>query len=128
MKLCKKLLNKIKYYYNYFIANTLMKSKIDADNDCFNIMSDKSLVDEIVDNHKSFARIGDGELSLMLDKNFNISFQENSLSLSKRLKEVLNSNVDNLILGINRGFTNPKEYSKRVQKYFRTFNYLYRNT
>jgi len=53
-------------------------------------------------------------------------FQKNSEELSNELNEILNSNEKNLIIGINRSFNNPNEYNKKVIKYCRTFNYIYR--
>ena len=125
-KFLKKVVNKTIYKIRYFIANTVMKKRIDSKNNFFNIMNDVELVDDIVNNKKSYARFGDGELSLILDKNFNISFQKNSEELSNKLNEILNSNEKNLIIGINRSFNNPDEYNKKVVKYCRAFNYIYR--
>lgn len=122
----KKVFNKIIYKIRYFIANTIMKKSIDKKNNYFNIMDDVELVDDIVNNKKSYARFGDGELSLILNKNYHISFQRNSDELSNELREILNSNEENLIIGINRSFNNPEEYNKEVVKYCRTFNFIYR--
>ena len=121
-----KVLDKIKKSIAHILANTVFKEKIDSKNNYLNIMSDTNLVDEIVNNNKSFARFGDGELSLILNKNFNISFQENSEELNKKLIEVLNSDLKNLIIGINRSFNDPSIYNKKVERYFRTFNFLNR--
>lgn len=122
----KKILNKIKYYYNYIIANYLKRKEIDNGNNCFTIMSDEELVDKII-NGKSYSRFGDGELSLICNNEFKLNFQNNNELLRNKLKEVLNSNLDNLIIGINYSFNNPNIYNKKVQKYCRTFNYLYRD-
>lgn len=121
------IIRKIRYAVDYCMANTLFRRRIDCRNGCFDIMSDKRLVDEIVDNGKSLSRFGDGELRLIMDKNFGISFQLNTEELSTALKEVLDSEQTNLIIGINVGFNNPSEYSKKTQRYFRTFNYRNRD-
>ncbi len=120
------IINRLKYKFNYVIANTIMKKKIDKGNNYFNIMDDVTLVNKIIKEKMSLARFGDGELSLILDDGFQISFQSNSNELKKRLKEVLNSNLNNLIIGINRSFNDPSIYNKKVQRMYRAFNYLYR--
>lgn len=118
--------SKIRFKFNYLMANTIMRKKIDSGNNYFNIMNDTELVDKIVFEKKSFSRFGDGELSLILNKNFFISYQDNSEDLNNRLREVLESKLDNMILGINLSFNDPSSYNRNVQRYCRTFNYLYR--
>ena len=120
------IINRAQFKIAYIIANTFMVKKIEKGNNYFNIMTDEELIDEIINHKKSFSRFGDGELSLILENKFNISFQTNSKELSKELKKVLNSNEKNLILGINRSFNSPNEYNEKVIKYCRAFNYLYR--
>ena len=120
------IFNRINFKVNYLIANTIMKKYVDSKNNSFNIMNDDKLVDEIVEDKKSYSRFGDGELSLILNKNFDLNFQTNSELIRNRLIEVLNSNLSNLIIGINRSFNDPSEYNTKVQKYCRTFNFLYR--
>lgn len=120
------IIDRIKFKINYCIANTVMKKYVDSKNNYFNIIEDEELVNKIVKEKKSFARFGDGELSLILTNKFNISFQDNSLQLNKKLKETLNSDLENMIIGINRSFNDPSIYNKKVQKYCRAFNYMYR--
>lgn len=131
MNLLKKIFNrtiiKLSNFISYLIANTVLRKKIDNENNCFNMYSDEELITEIVKNKKSFSRFGDGELSIILDKKFNINFQSNSIELREKLSDVLSSNLDNLIIGISVGFNNPAEYSKKIQKYFRAFNLRKRN-
>jgi glycosyltransferase family protein len=62
----------------------------------------KSLIetlDDITLHKKSISRYGDGELRSMLNKG-NDAFQPQSPELSKRLKEVLSSDLENLIIGL----------------------------
>lgn len=129
-KLIKKInhiMNRLKFKIFYVVANVFMVKKIEKGNNCFDIMSDKELIDEIVNNKKSFTRFGDGELSLILENKFNLNFQSNCKELSQDLKHVLNSEEDKVIIGINRSFNSPNEYNDKVIKYCRTFNYLYRD-
>lgn len=120
------IIDRTNFKINYIIANTLMKNKVDSNNNYFKIMDDIKLIDEIVNNKKSYARFGDGELSLILEEKFDLNFQYNSEKLRMKLNDVLNSNLDNLIIGINRSFNNSDIYNKKTQKNCRTFNYLYR--
>lgn len=121
------IIDRLNFKFNYFIANTIMKSKVDNGNNYFKIMSDEKLVDLIVNEKKSFSRFGDGELSLMLENRFDLNFQHNSEKLKEKLAEVLHSNESNLLIGINISFNDPSIYNKKVQKNCRTFNYLYRD-
>lgn len=120
------IFNRLKFKFNYLVANTIMKQKTDSGNNFFNIMNDITLVDKIVKENKSFARFGDGELSLILENDFDLNFQKNSELLKEKLKETLNSNLSNLIIGINVSFNDPSVYNAKVQRYNRTFNYMYR--
>ena len=121
-----KIINKTRYIISYTLANIVFVNKVKKQNNSFNIMSDDELIDKIVKERKSFARFGDGEFSLILNPRFSITFQDNSTDLNKRLKEVLSSNQENLILGISRSLNDPKEYNRKTQKYFNAFNYMYR--
>ena len=63
------------------------------------VFSEEETLNEIIFNNKSIARYGDGEFSLMFGSS--IGFQKYNNILSKRLIEVLNSNENNLLIGIN---------------------------
>jgi len=85
---------KLKYYYLYL--STLLQ-RIH-----FHKVKIKSLdetIDDILIHKKSISRYGDTELKMMLSKG-QIAFQLQSPELSKRLKEVLGSDLDNLIIGL----------------------------
>jgi glycosyltransferase family protein len=58
-------------------------------------------IKDLVSTKRSIARYGDGELSIMMGKG-NPIFQIQNELLSKRLQEVLQSNLDNLIVAIPR--------------------------
>lgn len=84
----------LKYYYLYF--STLSQRSH------FHRVKIKSLdetIDDILIHKKSISRYGDGELRTMLNKGNDV-FQPQSPELSKRLKEVLRSDLDNLIIGL----------------------------
>lgn len=84
----------LKYYYLYF--STLSQRSH------FHKVKIKSLdetIDDILIDKKSISRFGDGELRSMLNKGNDV-YQPQSPELSKRLKEVLSSDLDNLIIGL----------------------------
>jgi len=84
----------LKYYYLYF--STLSQRRH------FHKVKIKSLnetIDDILIHKKSLSRFGDGELRSMLNKSNDV-YQPRSPELSKRLKEVLSSDLDNLIIGL----------------------------
>ena len=53
---------------------------------------------ELILNNKSIARFGDGEINCIYGTGNN--FQKYNKKLAKRLQEVLNSNEENLLIGI----------------------------
>ncbi len=64
------------------------------------IMSLEDTIDEIVLHKKSIARFGDGEFGIM----FGVSrwrFQREDEKLAKRLREVVQSDEENLLIGLN---------------------------
>ena len=61
--------------------------------------TDEETVNEITENHKSLSRFGDGEFLWILNIKTE-TYQVASEELSRRLKEVLTSNNDNLIIGL----------------------------
>lgn len=90
-------------------------------------------VDMLASTDCSFSRFGDGEFTLMMERDEDITFQKGSQKLADRLKEVITSNEKDVEIGINRiyfyndGFDHPyitnfiykKGYGKRLcqQKY-----------
>ena len=62
------------------------------------ILSWEKAIEEIVKNGKSISRFGDGEFDLMLGKKH--TFQAYDQELVDKMKEVLKSNIDNLIVGL----------------------------
>ena len=63
------------------------------------IASREKTLNEIIFNNKSITRFGDGEFEIIFGNK--ILFQERSQILKNKLLEVLNSNFDNLLIGIN---------------------------
>jgi glycosyltransferase family protein len=84
----------LSYYYLYW--STLSQRRH------FHKAKIKSLIetiDDILTQRKSFSRYGDSELKMMLNQG-GVVFQREDPQLSRRLKEVFNSDLDNLIIGL----------------------------
>jgi len=64
-----------------------------------NIASREETLNEIISNNKSIARFGDGEFKIIFGRG--IGFHKSSKLLKKGLLNVLNSNLDNLMIGLN---------------------------
>ena len=60
----------------------------------------RKLIDEIVLNKKSIARFGDGEFSVMFGRS-RWRFQKDDSKLAARLKEVITSEEENILIGLN---------------------------
>ena len=64
-----------------------------------NIASREETLNEIISNNKSIARFGDGEFKIIFG--LGIGFHRSSKSLKNKLLNVLKSNLNNLLIGIN---------------------------
>ncbi len=87
----------------------------------YNIISDEETVDKIVNQRYSIARFGDGEFKWILGVKQN-SFQNDSIELSKRLKDILRStDNDKLLIGINGCFNHLDNYVLSAKLYWKKF-------
>jgi glycosyltransferase family protein len=73
-------------------------------------------LDDVIRHRKSISRFGDGEMRMIINKG-KIVFQDESPELSVRLKEVLDSELDNLIVALPQPLASTKNM-KRSSKYF----------
>ena len=64
------------------------------------IMTEEETIDEIVYNKKSICRFGDGEFSIMFGES-RWRFQRDDTRLAERLREVVTSKEDGILIGIN---------------------------
>lgn len=99
------------------------------------VLDTDETIDEIVNNKFSVSRFGDGEFSLLTQSD-EFSFQNKNNELSNRLKEILVSNDDNILIGIPNVFTDKaleirtnesKKWWKRYMMYNRSHWYKYLN-
>jgi hypothetical protein len=82
------------------------------------VFSEEETLNEIIVNNKSISRFGDGEFELIFGNS--ISFQKYNKTLSKKLIEVLNSNENNLLIGINirSVILNLNKFEEDSRKYY----------
>ena len=85
------------------------------------IMSNELTFNLLLNTDKSICRFGDGEFTLMLVPNSNIGFQKSSKLLSKRLKEVLSSNDENILVGIPNIFGSLEGQNDETKNYWRKY-------
>lgn len=88
-----------------------------------NVKTIEETIDKLIEGDMSISRFGDGEMKLIAGKD--IGFQKASAKLSERLKEVLCSKEDNLMVGILNVFGNLSMYTEELQDYFRKYLYEY---
>lgn len=81
-------------------------------------------IKEIIRTKKSVARFGDGEFNLILGNG--IGFQEFDPKLQARLKEVLTSQDENMLIGISDRFGSLDNLELNVRNYWRDFLGKYR--
>ena len=81
------------------------------------VKNSEETVEALIHEKKSICRFGDGEISLI--KGRSIPFQSVSPTLSHRLKEVLQSDDQNVMLGINYSYWHYKKSPyKTVEKFY----------
>jgi len=112
----------LKYYYLY-LSTLSQRSQFHK----VKIKSLSETLDDITLHKKSISRYGDGELRSMLNKG-NDAFQPQSPELSKRLKEVLSSDLENLIIGLPGPLCSVKTESLAAKYFWLRFINLYGNS
>ena len=121
MNLIYKIINKIKYWKDILLSSIYYnKNKNQFDIDFY---TDKEVVDKILNEKCSLARFGDGEFKWILNVKQN-SFQDNREEMAVRLKEILNSNNNKIIIGVPYAL---KDISKYTRKFWKLFLYRYGN-
>lgn len=111
----------IKYvFYNNVIAKYKLKkiSNIEIEQDFY------SIVNQILYGRKSLARFGDSEIRVMLGVDPK-DYQQPSLELSRRLKEIIKCNSDNILIGINGVFKGYSQEPYVARRYWASFIRIY---
>lgn len=120
MNIISKLLNFIKYYtYQYLIGK--IKYKSFTSKYPYKICNPIETVNYIIVNRVSVSRFGDGEFDIINNKD--TYFEKKNELLSKRLIEVLNSDLDNHIVCIPYYLANVDELTLKAKIFWRTYCY-----
>ena len=102
--------NIISLYEKVYSSNLMLsiKWKLEHINNYVDILNSEDTLKYIIDTKSSISRFGDGEFELILGLNNNLGFQNNSQELSKRLKEVLIKDNENILICIPHSFNSFK--------------------
>ena len=87
---------------------------------CFEVMTSEETIQKIISENLSVARFGDGEFKWILRVEQD-SFQEDDANLTKRLEQILKADCQNCLVCVPRFFSNDKNYSRTVRKYWHNF-------
>ena len=104
-------------------TNFCVKQKLNR----LKIHSPIETLQELINNNKSISRFGDGEFNLIFGRS--ISFQKANKLLSKRLKNVLESNEEGLLIGLSDFFTLKNECLNKLENKTKKFllNFIEKN-
>ena len=81
-------------------------------------------IDTIAKNHCSIARYGDGEIKLVAGRD--ISFQKATPFAVNKLREVLSSDVDGMLVGIADIFGDRSRYNEKANDYWKKHLHRFR--
>ncbi|MGV3073736.1 SP_1767 family glycosyltransferase [Clostridium baratii] len=103
-----KISKKILYYF-YSIIYKFKVIKVE-------VSSIDETLDKIINSNCSLTRFGDGELNLIQGRSIN--FQEYNSELALRLKNILKSNKNNILIAIPDVFNKLDDYCKSSREYW----------
>jgi len=109
---------KKRYHYYRFFFNT---RKLRKNFPFYKVDTLEETLDEIVTHKKNISRFGDGEFRLVLNTS-GIGFQNGSVELTEKLREVLASNLPNHLIAIPETFSLKNNLNWRVK--FWWLNYI----
>lgn len=89
------------------------------------VASIEDTINKIINDHVSVSRFGDGEFKWMAQIP-NVTFQENSPVMAKRLQEISVSDNDNHIVCVTDVFGSLKKYNKQARHFWYDFMGEYR--
>ncbi len=84
-----------------------------------NVINAELTLNELKTTNKSMARFGDGEFNLIWGED--LPFQKYDSELANRLKEILNSSDDNILIGIPDAFSSLEKYCTKTAYFFRKY-------
>lgn len=87
------------------------------------VMTIEETISHIISQKSSVSRFGDGEMLLIGGEG--IRFQRDDDELSKRLAEVITSDLTNHVVCISDAFVDLDRYNRRARRFWRAHFYLY---
>ena len=117
----------ISLYEKIHSSNLMLsiKWRVEHINNYVDILNSEDTLRYIIDTKSSVARFGDGEFELILGLHNNLGFQNNSQELSKRLKEVLIKDNEDLLICIPYSFNSFKGRTNHSRRFW--YNWGKRN-
>lgn len=88
------------------------------------VKNSRQTLDELITTNKSLVRYGDGELNLVFGED--LPFQIYSKELAKRMKEILLSNDDNIMVSLPDMFGSLTQYEPITAQFWRKYVVLHR--
>lgn len=92
----------------FFIKNSIYMKRLKS----IKFLTDDQVFLELLNNKKSLCRYGDGEITWICRNSKGYFGQDNSIELSERLKQVLGTHNERIIVGIPNFFNSMSNYSK----------------
>lgn len=110
--------NVIIEWYNMLELLTGRKQRVEP-----MVMTIEETISHIISQKSSVSRFGDGEMLLIGGEG--IRFQRDDDELSKRLAEVITSDLTNHVVCISDAFVDLDRYNRRARRFWRAHFYLY---
>lgn len=88
------------------------------------VKSSKETLNELINTNKSISRYGDGEFNLIFGED--LPFQVYSKELAKRMKEILLSNDDNIMVCIPDMYGKLTQYAENEARFWRKYVVFHR--
>lgn len=105
------------FLYSFFmIKNMIIRAKSPK----VNVRSIEETIEKVIEDHCSVSRFGDGEFFWMVGIKQD-SFQDYSIEMSRRLKEILVSSIDNHIVCLPDAFGGLRQYNRFAKRFWMEF-------
>lgn len=116
----KKIISSYFYYYQWLFKTRKLRKNFPV----FNILSFEKTIEKIIKEKKSISRYGDGEFRLFFPE-YSLEFQNNNPEISKRLKEVVSSNLSNHLVCLPEPFYSSKKFDIQTKYWWKKFVNIY---
>lgn len=129
----KRIYNNLKFLIKFDLLDEWFRLKDETIEDCayeldelrerlphLNVLEEEDTINLLMNEPKSFARYGDGEVDIM--KGRDVPFQDFNDELARKMKQQLIEKRDDLYVGLNSSyFHTATKYSKRNHRYYRIY-------